>query len=56
MSDHYEEQRKSVNDRLITEIEQRRADALKTIKSDSPEFYDDVKTMAKEIFKTGHTT
>tara|TARA_R110002126_G_scaffold133757_2_gene277845 strand:+ start:554 stop:802 length:249 start_codon:yes stop_codon:yes gene_type:complete len=30
-----------------------RADALTTIQTDSPEFYDDVKEIAKEIFKNG---
>lgn len=29
---------------------QSRADALKTILEDSPEFYDDVKSMAKQIY------
>ena len=35
---------------------QGRATALESVKESAPEFYDDVKTMAKIIFKAGQTT
>ena len=35
---------------------QGRAAALESVKESAPEFYDDVKTMAKMIFKAGQTT
>lgn len=40
----------------IHSTKQGRANALELVKESAPEFYDDVKTMAKMIFKAGQTT